>query len=49
VVMVITGEDKGRQGRVLEVHVEKQKAIVEGVNLVLKHSKPNAKPLKVAF
>lgn len=46
VVMVITGEDKGRQGRVLEVHVEKQKAIVEGVNLVLKHSKPNAKTPK---
>ena len=43
VVMVIAGDDKGREGRVLEVLVEKQKAIVEGVNLVSKHTKPNAK------
>jgi len=40
--MVIAGNDKGVSGRVLEVIVEKQKAIVEGVNLVSKHTKPNA-------
>ena len=40
--MVIAGNDKGASGRVLEVIVEKQKAIVEGVNMVKKHTKPNA-------
>lgn len=43
VVMVIAGDDKGKQGRILEVQIEKQRAIVEGVNLVSKHTKPNAK------
>jgi large subunit ribosomal protein L24 len=42
-VMVITGESKGQKGRVLEVDREKDKAIVEGVNMVSKHTKPNAK------
>jgi large subunit ribosomal protein L24 len=42
-VMVITGESKGQKGRVLEVNREKIRAIVEGVNLVSKHTKPNAK------
>ncbi|MDK2909714.1 MAG: large subunit ribosomal protein [Bacteroidales bacterium] len=42
-VMVIAGDDKGKQGRILEVQIEKQRAIVEGVNLVSKHTKPNAK------
>jgi large subunit ribosomal protein L24 len=42
-VMVITGESKGQKGRVLEVDREKERAIVEGVNLVSKHTKPNAK------
>jgi len=42
-VMVITGESKGSKGRVLEVDREKYRAIVEGVNLVSKHTKPNAK------
>jgi len=42
-VQVITGESKGTQGRVLEVIREKNRAIVEGVNMVSKHTKPNAK------
>jgi large subunit ribosomal protein L24 len=42
-VIVITGESKGQKGRVLEVDREKSRAIVEGVNLVSKHTKPNAK------
>jgi large subunit ribosomal protein L24 len=42
-VMVITGESKGQKGRVLEVNREKSRAIVEGVNMVSKHTKPNAK------
>jgi len=42
IVYVNTGEDKGKTGRVLEVQVEKQRAIVEGVNMVSKSTKPNA-------
>lgn len=41
-VKVITGEDKGKQGRILTVLVKKHKAIVEGLNMVSKHTKPNA-------
>jgi large subunit ribosomal protein L24 len=42
-VMVITGESKGQKGRVLEVNRVKERALVEGINLVSKHTKPNAK------
>jgi len=42
-VMVIAGDSKGRAGKVLEVEVEKYRAIVENVNLATKHTKPNAK------
>jgi large subunit ribosomal protein L24 len=42
-VMIITGESKGQKGRVLEINRDKNKAIVEGVNMVSKHTKPNAK------
>ncbi len=41
-VMVITGESKGQQGRVLKLIPDSNRAIVEGVNLVSKHTKPNA-------
>ena len=41
--MIIAGDSKGQQGIVLKVHIEKSKAIVEGINLVSKHTKPNAK------
>ena len=41
--MVITGESKGQKGRVLEVDRSEERAIVEGVNMVSKHTKPNAK------
>ncbi len=41
--MVIAGESKGQKGRVLEVDRTKERAIVEGVNLVSKHTKPNSK------
>ena len=42
-VIVIAGDNKGQQGRVLKVEAAKQRAIVEGVNLVKKATKPNAK------
>ncbi|NJM14341.1 MAG: 50S ribosomal protein L24 [Bacteroidales bacterium] len=41
-VHVITGEYKGKEGRVLEVMRDKYKAIVEGINMISKHTKPNA-------
>ena len=42
-VYVNAGDDKGKTGRVLEVQVAKSRAIVEGVNIVSKAMKPNAK------
>jgi len=41
-VKVIAGDDKGKQGRVLFVERKKYRAIVEGVNIVHKHTRPNA-------
>ena len=41
-VVVITGNDKGQKGRVLEVITKTNRAIVEGVNMMKKHTKPNA-------
>ncbi len=41
--MVITGESKGQKGRVLEVDRKDNRAIVEGINLISKHTKPNSK------
>ena len=41
-VTVISGDDKGKTGRVLTVYPEKLRAIVEGVNIVTKHRKPDA-------
>ena len=42
-VYINAGDDKGKTGRVLAVDVEKKRAIVEGANMVSKHTKPNAK------
>lgn len=41
-VMVISGDSKGQQGKVLFVERSKNRAIVEGINLISKHTKPNA-------
>jgi large subunit ribosomal protein L24 len=38
-VEIISGEEKGRRGRVLEINREKATALVEGVNLVKKHQR----------
>lgn len=43
VVYVNTGVDRGKTGRVVKVLVEKQRALVEGINMVTKHAKPSAK------
>ncbi len=42
-VIVLAGDDRGKQGRVLSVQLEKQRAIVEGVNIISKSTKPSAK------
>lgn len=43
IVRVIAGDHKGSEGKVLKVDREKNKAIVEAVNMVSKHTKPSAK------
>ncbi|MBT8187115.1 MAG: 50S ribosomal protein L24 [Croceitalea sp.] len=42
-VRIMTGDHKGTEGKVMRVDAEKNKAIVEGANLVSKHEKPSAK------
>ena len=42
-VYVNAGEDKGKTGRVLKVLISKNRAVVEGINMVTKATKPNAK------
>jgi large subunit ribosomal protein L24 len=41
-VKVITGEHKGKEGKIVEIIRAKNRAIVEGVNMVSKHNKPSA-------
>ncbi len=41
-VKVIAGDSKGQQGKVTEIIVDKNRAVVEGVNMISKHTKPNA-------
>ena len=41
-VKVIAGDDKGSEGKVVKIIKDKSRAIVEGVNLVAKHTKPSA-------
>lgn len=40
-VIVITGKDKGKKGRVLEAYPRENRVLVEGVNMVKKHAKPS--------
>ena len=42
-VVVLAGQDKGKTGKVLKVLVDKNRALVEGVNMVSKSTKPSAK------
>jgi large subunit ribosomal protein L24 len=48
-VYVNAGEDRGKTGRVLKVYIEKQRALVEGINLVSKSTKPTAKSPQGGF
>ena len=42
-VVVLSGQDKGKTGKVLKVLVDENRALVEGVNMVSKSTKPSAK------
>ncbi|MFT2007372.1 50S ribosomal protein L24 [Pontibacter sp. 13R65] len=42
-VKVIAGDERGKTGRIVSVNIEKQKVVIEGLNLVTKHTKPSAK------
>lgn len=44
-VMVISGKDKGKTGKVLEVHPRDQRVLVEGLNMIKRHTRP--RPPKV--
>jgi large subunit ribosomal protein L24 len=39
-VVVLSGEDKGKNGKVLKVNPEKERIIVEGVNFIKRHTRP---------
>ncbi|HMG89113.1 MAG TPA: 50S ribosomal protein L24 [Chryseolinea sp.] len=41
-VKVLAGDDRGKTGKVLEVLIDQSRAIVEGINIVTKHTKPSA-------
>jgi large subunit ribosomal protein L24 len=41
-VLIIAGDDRGKTGKVLEVLIEKNRAVVEGINIITKHTKPSA-------
>lgn len=41
-VLVLSGESKGKRGTVLKVITDKDRAVVEGVNIITKHIKPTA-------
>jgi large subunit ribosomal protein L24 len=42
-VKVIAGDSKGQQGKVTEILTESDRALVEGINMVSRHTKPSAK------
>ncbi len=43
IVLVVTGEDKGKKGKIVRIFPKKMEVIVEGVNFLKKHSKPTQK------
>lgn len=42
-VLVLSGDDKGKKARVIEILASEMRALVEGVNIIHRHSKPDAK------
>ena len=45
-VIVISGKDKGRTGRVVSVDWKRDRILIEGINIVTRHTKPNPKNQK---
>ena len=43
IVQIVSGNDRGKQGRVLKVFPEENRIIVEGVNFIKRHTRPNQK------
>ena len=41
-VKVISGDNKGQTGKVLSISIKENRAVIEGVNLISRHTKPNA-------
>jgi len=39
-IMVITGKDKGKKGKIVKVLVQENKVVVEGINMMKKHQRP---------
>jgi large subunit ribosomal protein L24 len=46
IVQVIAGKDKGKEGKVLEVQPAKERVLVEGINIVKRHVRPNQRAQK---
>ena len=40
-VVVVAGKDRGKRGRVLKVHPDRNRVVVEGINFIKKHTRPN--------
>ncbi|MDE3153712.1 MAG: 50S ribosomal protein L24, partial [Acidobacteriota bacterium] len=40
-VLVVTGKDRGKRGRVMKVLPERNRLVVEGVNMIKRHTRPN--------
>ena len=46
-VIVITGEDRGKNGKVLEVFPKENRALVQGIRIISKHTKPSAQNITI--
>lgn len=42
-VRIVSGESKGQEGKILEIDTKKERVLVEGANMISRHTKPNAK------
>ena len=48
-VKIIAGDQKGSSGKIIKIYRSKNKALVEGLNMVKKHTKPNANNTNVGI
>lgn len=45
-VIVLTGKDRGRKGKVLSVHPDEGRVVVEGINMIKRHTRPTQKVMQ---